>query len=126
MSILGALIAPAAEAFKARAARKQAQEQAVHETDIAKEEAWREYAKQNIDADVVWETEAQKQSGWKDELWSLVFAGVFVGSFVPVVQDYVMVGIMQLDAYPHWFQVVFVSVILAAFGIRFWRRNPTS
>ena len=76
-------------------------------------------------ADENWELASIKNSSWKDELWSIVFAVVFIGSFLPYVQEYVAVGIKQIDSYPQWFQFLFSSIVLAAFGIRMWRRKGT-
>lgn len=120
---LGGLLKPAAEAYKARQERKQALEQAEHESDMAAERAWQEWRVKNIESDAAWETESIRNSGVKDDVWTYAFVAVFIGGFIPGLQEYVAIGIQQLDSYPTWFQIVFVSVIGAAFGIRFWRRK---
>lgn len=119
---LKSIFVPASEAYQARTERKKAEKVAAIEADVAKLEANKQAIKEGRQADADWELASLKNSGWKDELWSLIFAIVFIGSFVPVMQDFVQVGIEQITAYPEWFRFLFSSIVLAAFGIRLWRR----
>ncbi len=116
-------IAPASEAYQARTTRKKEEFIANVEADAKRLQANAVALSQGRKADESWELKSIDNSGWKDELWSLVFAAVFVGSFVPKLQDYVQVGIDQISAYPPWFQFLFSSIVLASFGIRYWRRR---
>jgi hypothetical protein len=120
--IIAGLFKPASDAFKAHADAQVAVAAQTTQVTVQKQAEDQALALENLKADEAWEAEAQKQSQWKDELWTLGFFGIFVASFIPVLQKYVAVGIDQLGAYPMWFRVLFCSVVLASFGIRFWRR----
>jgi len=119
---LKSIFAPASEAYQARQERKREEKIAAIQQDIATLEANAKAIADGREADTRWELASIQNSGWKDELWSLVFAAVFVGSFLPGVQDHVQVGIQQITSYPEWFRFLFSSIVLAAFGIRLWRR----
>src|SRR5690606_38587130 len=116
------IIATESEASQARQAHKRMDMIAAIQQDIATLEANAKAIADGREADTRWELASIQNSGWKDELWSLVFAAVFVGSFLPGVQDHVQVGIQQITSYPEWFRFLFSSIVLAAFGIRLWRR----
>lgn len=115
-------LAPASDAYQARQERKKAETLADIEHDIRVLEENAKAIAEGRAADISWELESIRNSGWKDELWSLIFAAVFVGSFLPGVQDHVQIGIEQITSYPDWFRFLFSSIVLAAFGIRLWRR----
>lgn len=76
-----------------------------------------------------WDTEAVKQTkhSWKDEYFAIILSLPFLGSFIPVVQDYVVVGWTYLDKAPEWYQWCFVGGVVASFGIRwslkFWSKT---
>ena len=122
MDILSGLFKPASDAFKARTDAKVAVSAQETEVVVKKQEGDQALALENLKADEQWEAQAQAQSQWKDELWTLGFFGIFVASFIPGLQKYAASGIDQLGAYPMWFRILFCSVVLASFGIRFWRR----
>jgi len=123
--IIQGALKPASEAFTARQERKKEELIANVEADIRRLEVNAGALREGRKADENWELASINNSGFKDELWSIVFAVVFLGSFLPYVQEYVAVGIAQIDSYPQWFQFLFSSIVLAAFGIRMWRRKGT-
>ena len=125
LSLIQGAFKPASDAFKARTERKTVEHVANIEADVKRMQANADAVREGRKADENWELASIQNSGWKDELWSVVFALVFIGSFLPYVQGYVEEGIRQIDSYPQWFQFLFSSIVLAAFGIRMWRRKGT-
>lgn len=123
--ILSGALKPASDAFQARTERKKAEHLANVQADVQKLQMTADALSEGRTVDSQWELQSIKNSGWKDELWSVVFAMVFIGSFLPYIQDYVARGIEQISSYPQWFQFLFSSIVLAAFGIRMWRRRGT-
>jgi hypothetical protein len=65
-----------------------------------------------------WEMQQIQNSGWKDEVVLAVLLMPYVGAFVPVVQDYVLVGFTYLAQMPYWAVGLTVTVMLAVYGIR--------
>ena len=121
--IIAGALSPASEAYQARTERKKAETLANVEADVKRMQANAEAIREGRKADENWELASIKNSSFKDELWSIVFAIVFLGSFVPYIQEYVAIGIYQINSYPPWFQFLFASIVLAAFGIRYVRRK---
>jgi len=70
---------------------------------------------------------AQKQMehSWKDEYLTIILSLPFIGSFIPTVQDYVMVGWGYVTKAPQWYQMAFMGVIVASFGLRGWFKNKS-
>lgn len=67
--------------------------------------------------------EASKTS-WKDELWTIIFAGIFVAVFIPPLQPYVKNGLAILAGMDGYMQAYIGTAIGAAFGVaelRKWR-----
>lgn len=70
-----------------------------------------------------WEMASLANSGYKDEIVLFVLLIPYVGAFVPVVQDYVLVGFQYLEQMPYWAVGLTVTIFLAIYGIR--HRNAT-
>lgn len=54
----------------------------------------------------------------KDEVVLGVVLLPYVGAFIPVVQDYVLVGFQYLAQMPYWAVGLTVTILLAIYGIR--------
>lgn len=65
-----------------------------------------------------WEMAQIANSGYKDEVVLAVLLMPYVGAFIPVVQDYVLVGFQYLDQMPYWAVGLTVTIFLAIYGIR--------
>lgn len=65
-----------------------------------------------------WEMASLANSGFKDEIVLFVLLIPYVGSFVPVVQDYILVGFQYLNQMPYWAVGLTVTIFLAIYGIR--------
>ena len=91
-----------------------------HEIDLKKIERQGELDIANQKAETDYDLEALKQSqvSWRDEYLTILLSLPFIGSFLPVVQEYVVRGWGYLDKAPVWFQASWIGVIAATFGLR--------
>ena len=70
-----------------------------------------------------WELQSIANSGWKDE-WVLIIMSIpMILSFIPFTQQYVVQGFIALDGTPLWYRTTVMTIYLATFGIRLWRRD---
>jgi len=70
-----------------------------------------------------WEIESIRNSGWKDELVIIVLTFPLVLVFIPAFAPFVLEGFRVLDTTPDWYRWMIISIYLATFGIRVWRRK---
>lgn len=70
-----------------------------------------------------WEMESIKNSGWKDEAVLIVMSIPMILSFIPFTTQYVVDGFIALDGTPLWYRTTVMTIYLATFGIRLWRRD---
>ncbi len=82
-----------------------------------------ELIKAGLAADSTWELEQLRNSGWKDEYVLGVISIPAVLCFTEAGALRVRAGFEALAATPLWYQGMFVSIFLAVFGIRYWRRQ---
>ena len=77
------------------------------------------------EAEADWDQEALRQSqfSWKDEYLVIILSLPFLGSFIPEVQDFVSVGWDYLDKAPEWYQLSFIGLVTASFGLRWLLGN---
>lgn len=80
---------------------------------------------QGLHADMQWELEMAKQaaSSWKDEYTLIVVSIPAILCFIPGGAVYVAAGFEALEKTPTWYQIAFISIFLATYGIRWWRRS---
>lgn len=73
-----------------------------------------------VNADINWDLAQVKASegSWKDELWTIVFAVVFVMHFIPYFNPWVAKGWETLGAMDDFWKMVYASAIAAAFGTK--------
>lgn len=90
--------------------------------EVAKYNAQAELANKVQQQEGDWDVQALKASetSWKDEWLTVLLSAPFIGAFIPVIQDYVIVGFGYLDKTPSWYQMAFLGVVAASFGIRWW------
>ena len=65
-----------------------------------------------------WEMASLANAGFKDEIVLFVLLIPYVGAFIPVVQDYILVGFQYLGQMPYWAVGLTVTIFLAIYGIR--------
>lgn len=82
---------------------------------------------EGLAADANWEMEfaRQAQGSWKDEYTLLVVSVPAVMAFIPKYSVYVAQGFDALAKTPVWYQVALLSIFLATYGIRYWRRSQS-
>jgi len=89
----------------------------------AYERAKTQRAENSEGRDHEWEMQSIKNSGWKDE-WVLIILSIpMILSFIPFTQPFVVQGFAALDGTPLWYRTTVMSIYLATFGLRLWRRD---
>jgi hypothetical protein len=118
--LIGAIVTAVSEGFQSWSSDRKEIKKAKLAVKLAKlgsEEArWQTQAKAESD----WDLEALRQSqySWKDEWLLFILSLPFVGSFVPKIQDYVVIGWEYVSKAPMWYQICFIGVVAASFGLR--------
>jgi len=69
-------------------------------------------------ADIAWEDTSLKQSGWKDEFWTIIIAIPMVMCFIPGLVGYVERGFEALEKTPMWYQALVATAFASAFGVK--------
>lgn len=69
-------------------------------------------------ADIAWENTSLKQSGWKDEFWTIIIAMPMVMCFIPGLVVYVERGFEALEKTPTWYQALVATAFASAFGVK--------
>jgi hypothetical protein len=139
LSVLGIVVKPVGDylnkrqEIKAEKDRYEAEERLrMHEVKLASLDRQKELFKEGLAADANWEMEFAKQaaSSWKDEYTLLVVSIPAILCFIPDRFDdwkggayYVQHGMEALGSTPVWYQVMFVSIFMATYGIRMYRRT---
>ena len=84
-----------------------------------------ELAKQGQKIEADWDINAQNQmqSSWKDEYLLFLLTLPIIGSFIPTVQDYVIIGWGYVSKAPEWYVISFLGIVAATFGLR-WLIRP--
>lgn len=103
---------------------------AEHDADLkavqAQGDRQAELIKQGLAADATWELESLKAgAGWARNFELYVLSIPAVMCFIPTMQPYVKAGFDALAGTPAWFQTAFLTVYLANYGIRLWRRQQS-
>jgi len=70
-----------------------------------------------------WELESIKNSGWKDEWVLIVLSIPMILVFIPFTQPFITAGFASLATTPLWYRTTVMTIYLATFGIRLWRRD---
>lgn len=125
--IVGVLTSPVVTYLTRRAELKQARFEAELKYEQAIGDRKAELVKAGLTADMNWEMEFARQAegSWKDEYTLLVVSIPAVMAFVPRLAAYVKEGFLALSETPAWYQIMLVSIFLATYGIRAWRRTQS-
>ena len=127
--VFGKVIPSLADFFKTKRDLKAQLELRKLEVRIAREDARLNRAAQIEYNDHEWEIASIRNSGWKDEVVLIILSIPMVGVFIPGLQGYIQAGFIALDSTPLWYKTTVMSIYLATFGMRLWRRDtskPTS
>lgn len=112
--IAGGAVAPITDLLKARELRKTRQAElasADHQAELTARMAGKQL-------DSSWEIESIRNSGWKDEFWSLILAPPLVFAFIPGCTGYVDAGFAVLARAPNEYWWALFTAIASAFGVR--------
>lgn len=117
--VLGPLVKGVSGYFQNKQKMKAAKQKAELDILEAKTQAKISMMSTQQKADIAWETLQIEQSGWKDELWTIIIAIPLVLCFVPGGAEYVSAGFLALrDNTPDWYQGLVFIAVGAAFGVR--------
>jgi hypothetical protein len=128
---LSALAAPAFTYFTRKGELRQARFEAELKFEVAKGDRQAQLIREGLAADANWEMEFARQAGgsWKDEYTLLVVSiPMFLSFFKTPTFDgpgIVSEGFTALGTTPTWYQIVLISIFLATYGIRYWRRSQS-
>jgi hypothetical protein len=78
---------------------------------------------QKVEADYDAKAQAQMEHTWKDEYLLFILTLPIIGSFIPGVQESVVVGWEYVAKAPEWYIVSFLGLVAATFGLR-WLIRP--
>jgi len=109
--------------------RKQELNAAQHQADlaavVAQGQRQADLIKQGMSDDAQWELESLKAgAGWARNFELYVLSIPAILCFTPwayIVKE----GFNALSGTPTWFQTAFLTIYLANYGIRLWRRNQS-
>lgn len=79
---------------------------------------------QGLSADASWELESIRASGWARHFELIVVSVPLTLCFTPYA-NIVKQGFAALSQTPEWFQWMTVTIFLANYGIRMWRRTQS-
>jgi hypothetical protein len=71
-----------------------------------------------------WELLSIRNSGYKDEYVLGLISIPMILSFIPAGQPYVVEGFKALEGTTDWYRFLVLSIFLAVYGVRLWRRKP--
>lgn len=127
LDVLGIIVKPVTDYINNRQNNKAAEAKQKLELDAAVHERQVELIKQGLAADASWELTFAQQaaSSWKDEYTLIVVSIPAIMAFIPRLSPYVEKGFLALDKTPLWYQLIFGSIFLATYGIRYWRRSQS-
>ncbi len=98
-----------------------------HELKMSFMERQIELKSKGLEADANWEMEFARQAAgsWKDEYTLIVISLPAILCFIPGMSVYVARGFEALSKTPAWYQLIFCSLFLATYGIRYWRKTQS-
>ena len=90
------------------------------EADISLETKRQEAIMKKDLAEIDWDLQQVKnQAGsWKDEYMVIVLSMPFIGSFIPEIQDHILVGFQYLEQAPDCYLAAWALAVAASFGFR--------
>lgn len=125
LDVLGVVFKPIADYFVRRQEIKAVEHQVQLDTIKAQGERQAEAFRTGLAADAAWEMTFAQQAGnsWKDEFELIVLSAPLVMCFIPGLDVYVKKGFEAISSTPIWFQSIVVTIYLANYGIRNYRRT---
>ena len=92
----------------------------IHELNIKKIDVANELAKQGIQIEADWDTNAQQdmKTSWKDEYLTILFSVQLILAFIPATQESILKGFETLNKTPDWYMMLVMGIVAAVFGLR--------
>lgn len=92
----------------------------IHELNLKKLDISSELAKQGLQIEGDWDTNAQQdaKTSWKDEYLTIIFSVPLILAFIPYTQQAVLEGFNTLNKTPDWYLVLVGGIVSAVFGLR--------
>lgn len=118
MTGLKALASPVTEWVKHRGEVKKIEREGEIKLKTLSIEKQAEAINRQDDNVQAWELASIKNSGWKDEFFTLVLALPAVLCFIPGMADVVSDGFKALQQTPTWYQVCLLVAVGSAFGVK--------
>lgn len=118
---------PVGDFFTRRSELKSAEHQAKIAVVAATGERQAQLIKDGLAADMSWEMAFANQAAnsWKDELELIVITVPLVLCFIPGMSRYVDAGFAALSKTPSWYMFLVMTIYLANYGIRYWRKTQS-
>lgn len=117
-ALVASLFSPVVDFLDRRRTRKHEEFRLEMGLKAAKAKAAAEKVARGQQADIDWEIESIRNSGWRPEYLTILTTVTLVLVFIPQTQPYVIAGFQSLEETPFWFQLVILMVYASAFGIR--------
>lgn len=91
-----------------------------HEINLKKIDVANELAKQGIQIEADWDTNAQQdmKTSWKDEYLTILFSIPLILAFFPSTQESILKGFETLNKTPDWYMMLVMGIVAAVFGLR--------
>lgn len=91
-----------------------------HELNLKKVDVNHELAKQGMQIEANWDTNAQNNMKytWKDEWFVILFSIPLIGAFIPGMDQYILKGFEVLSKTPEWYRWLIAGIVVATFGLR--------
>jgi hypothetical protein len=91
-----------------------------HELNLKKVDVATELAKQGMQIEANWDTNAQQdmKTSWKDEYLTILFSIPLILAFFPQTQEAVLKGFETLNKTPDWYMMLVTGIVAGVFGLR--------
>jgi hypothetical protein len=109
-------VKPVTELLTKKSEIKAAADKQRSEIEAALQTKKLEQIEKSGDYEQAWNLAQINNSGFKDELWTIILATPFVACFIPGLQSYVLEGFKIIETTPEWYRYFVGIAISAAFG----------
>lgn len=115
---LTGLINPLTSVVKGWQSRKQAKLESELKVNEAQTEAKIRLLAQGQSADIAWNNLSIKNSGWKDEWFTVVLSIPAIMAFIPQLAPFVEEGFKALALCPEWYKWCLMIAVASSFGYK--------
>jgi hypothetical protein len=116
--LLGAALAPLADAWKARIQAKHEEAMKQKEIDDAVHARTVDQIKTAESYEQAWNLAQINNSSWKDEWFTIILSVPLVLAFIPKAVSYLTAGFQALGGMPLWYRGFLATAVAAAFGFQ--------